>query len=591
MVGEGYRAAVLNPVGSLRHAAVGASLVAGPLLVLTGLMGGGAHEERFDAKQVLVIPVGADGVRIREVVDEDFGNNDRHGYERIIPNDFGVPTDVEASSADAPADVSVVDLGNSTRIRLGNPDETIDGQHRYVLSYTLPAAQISTGTLALDIIGDPENPEKFETSRFEVILAGFQLTDTTCNVGPAGTVGGCELVEDDGLYRVVFQPLKAGYGITVGGSIVGTSTPPDVALPDPITRRSSSLPLAAGVGGLGALSGLGGFLLARRLGRNQVGGGGAADAAYGAAGGPTRLVTDRELSTMVTTEFEPPRGVRPWQGAMILTERVDSETVSAWFSDQIALGTITLSGERPQVISAGPALATADPATRARIEKMLGTDGTLQLGKYQPELSHLWSEIEVEQKAVAASSGWWTKFPPGTAPSFPAAVGVATAAAAVIVGFCVWRGWLDSWPIALLAGFAIPAVVAGIAYRPLLPQRSASGSALALRAESFRRFLEASEGTHVDWAWQHGLLREYSAWAVALGAADAWGRAVARSAVPPPELAVQTAPLFIHSCWGDWSSARTAPAPAGGGSGGGGSGGFSGGFSGGGGGGGSSGSW
>ena len=43
------------------------------------------------------------------------------------------------------------------------------------------------------------------------------------------------------------------------------------------------------------------------------------------------------------------------------------------------------------------------------------------------------------------------------------------------------------------------------------------GSALALRTESFRRFLAASEGRHVQWAWEHGLLREYSAWAVALG--------------------------------------------------------------------------
>lgn len=143
-----------------------------------------------------------------------------------------------------------------------------------------------------------------------------------------------------------------------------------------------------------------------------------------------------------------------------------------------------------------------------------------------------------------------------------------------------------------MAGFVIPAVVAGVAYRRLLPQRSAAGSAVALRAESFRRFLEASEGKHVEWAWQHGLLREYSAWAVALGAAGAWGRAVANSAVPPPDIAAQTAPLLVYSHLGAWSQARTPPPPAGssGGSGGGFSG-FSGGSVGGGGGGGSSGSW
>ena len=517
---------MLNPVGALRHVAVGASLVAGPALVLAGVMGGGVHDERFDAKQVLVTPAG-DGVRLRETVDQDFGTTQRHGYERIIPNDFGEPIDVVVSSPDAPDQTSVTDMGSRTRIRIGDPDSTISGQHRYLLSYTLPDAQLSTGALALDII-DPG--EELETGRFEVVLAGFELADTTCNVGGFGDVGGCELVRDGDLYRVMFEPLSAGDDITI-----------------------------------------------------------AADAAYGVAGGPTRLVTDQELDAMVTTEFVPPAGIRPWQGAILLKEAVDTESVSAWFSDQIAVGVLTLTDGTPQVLSAGPALAQADPVTRDRITDLLGGDGELELGKYQPALQTLWQQLLAEQKQVAAASGWWRKFAPGSAPKFPVALSATVTVATVALAVAVWRGWARAWPIALLAGFVIPAVVAGVAYRRLLPQRSAAGSAVALRAESFRRFLEASEGKHVEWAWQHGLLREYSAWAVALGAAGAWGRAVANSAVPPPDIAAQTAPLLVYSHLGAWSQARTPPPPAG--SSGGGFSGFSGGSVGGGGGGGSSGSW
>ena len=584
---SGYRASVLNPVGLLRHVAVGGSLLVGPFLVLAGLMGGGTHEERFDAKQVVVSPDGTDGVRIRETVDQDFGTNNRHGYERIIPNDFGAATNVVAFSETAPDQVSVEDQGYQTRIRIGDPDTTIDGQHRYELSYTLPDAEITSGQLALDIISPGED---FETGRFEVVLSGFELENPDCNVGTFNAVGGCELVRDGDVYRVMFEPLKAGDGITIGGRIVSVSTPVDVPLPVPIDPRNSNpLPLAAGVGALGAAAGLGGYRIARRQGRNEVGGGGAADAAYGSLGGPTRLVTDKELDSMVTTEFVPPAGIRPWQGALLLNETVDNASVSAWFSDQIAVGVVELTGESPQVLSAGPALATAEPITQERISTLLGTDGQLELGKYQPELATLWSTVTGEQKQVAAASGWWIKFAPGTAPKFPAALGAVTAVAAAVVGFCAWKGLLFSWPVALLAGLAIPAVVAGVAYRPLLPQRSAAGSALALRTESFRRFLEASEGQHVEWAWKHGLLREYSAWAVALGAAQAWGRAVANSTVPPNDRLMQTAPLLMYSHGGDWSAARTAPAPSGGSGGSGG--GFSSGFSGGGGGGGSSGSW
>ena len=128
-----------------------------------------------------------------------------------------------------------------------------------------------------------------------------------------------------------------------------------------------------------------------------------------------------------------------------------------------------------------------------------------------------------------------------------------------------------------------------LAYRTLLPVRSATGSALALRTESFRRFLAASEGRHVEWAWKQGLLREYSAWAVALGAASAWERALAASSVPPVEYV--SGPLLVYSMGPAFTSAHTAPSSSGGSGGGFSGGGFSGGSVGGGGGGGSSGCW
>ena len=111
---------MLNPVGLARHLLVGAAVLAPPALVAGGVVGGGIHAERFDAKQVLVSPEG-DGVRIREVVDQDFGTSDRHGYERLVPNDFGVPTEVSASSPDAPDEVSVANYTFETRIRIGDP--------------------------------------------------------------------------------------------------------------------------------------------------------------------------------------------------------------------------------------------------------------------------------------------------------------------------------------------------------------------------------------------------------------------------------------------------------------------------------------
>jgi uncharacterized membrane protein YgcG len=163
--------------------------------------------------------------------------------------------------------------------------------------------------------------------------------------------------------------------------------------------------------------------------------------------------------------------------------------------------------------------------------------------------------------------------------------------AVVLFGLLAGRSQLraaslfDSPLAALALAVVVPGAVAFGAYRRLLPARTAVGSALALRTESFRRFLAASEARHVEWAWEHGMLREYSAWAVALDTANAWEAAMQASTVPPAEFNV--APLILYHSQSALTSSHVAPSSGGRGGGGG----FSGGSVGGGGGGGSSGSW
>ena len=122
---------------------------------------------------------------------------------------------------------------------------------------------------------------------------------------------------------------------------------------------------------------------------------------------------------------------------------------------------------------------------------------------------------------------------------------------------------LGSAAVAIAGGIAVVTLLAMALYWYLLRSRSALGSGLAIRTESFRRFLHASEGQHVDWAWQHGVLREYSAWAVALGAADAWRKAIAASHVPPTAVYVGSNPLVVHSMMSSLASTHTAPSSLG----------------------------
>ncbi len=605
----GHNDRMLGRVSKLRHAVVGLAIGASSALAGCGVIGAGDHPERFDAKTVVVEPQPSGSIRVTEYVDQDFGNERRRGYQRVVPNDFGVPTDVVTSSPDAPDDLDVLDQGDTTRIRVGDPDVTNTGQHRYVLSYTYPAARLDELGLALDIVAPAGAgwPGDAETGRFEVVVVGVELADVRCDTGPLESTGGCELISDeiDGLpvYRTVVEPLPAEHGLSLFADIVGFAGAAEVDAPPIPERRESRrsalalLLLPAGLAGAVPV-----YRWARHQGRNEVFAGGAADAAFGSLPAPgrgvsppppVRFVPDDELADLVTIEFVPPSGIEPWEASVLVRERIDDTTVEAWFSGLAGHEAIELSeaGEHLS-IGSGSRRSSLEPDDAELVDSFLRLGDPYTTGAYDSSFATAWKNVSKHQKATIAGSGWWKHLPPGS--GLDLRLNHWFGAVVLMLFLFVWTGaaigafigLIRSWPAAIAFGVVLPAIVALFVYRTLLPARSAHGSALALRAESFRRFLAASEGHHVEWAWENGLLREYSAWAVALGEADAWSDALARANVPAPAIAA-AGPVLIDRMGPSVRSSKTAPSSSGSGSGGG----FSGGGSGGGGGGGSSGSW
>lgn len=608
---------MIGPVSKLRHGLVGVAIAGTATLAGLGIIADphAGRGERFDAKTWVVVPAGEQGVRITEHVDIDFGSAERRGYRREIPNDFGVPTDVVASSPDAADDLSVRTAGLVTEIRIGDPDRTWRGQHRYELSYTLPDAHDAQpgAPLLLDVV-DPAGTSSgdAETGRFEVIVTGFELTDLRCDVGWRGAEGGCELADaGDGTYRAVLEPLDANAGLTVGGTIVAITDPTPIEAPSiPDRRREPNRgAMAALFAVLGLLGAVPVYAWARHKGRNEVFAGGAADAAFGPLPPPAstrtadtttepaaptvRLVRDRDMADLATIEFAPPRGLSPWEGAVLLRERVGDSTVEAWLSGMVGREALHIeeSGKNLK-LSSGPRRHELTEPDAGLLGSILRIGDPYTTGTYDPLFASAWSAIRRSQQERIAQSGWWKHLPPGSGLGTGVSgspFGLLMVAIFVLVwigsGSIALVGTLAWLPAALLIGVLFPAIVAGFVYWVLLPARSAPGSALALQTESFRRFLNASEARHVEWAWTHGVLREYSAWAVALGEASAWSRALARANVPEPAR-VAAAPIAVHTFSSSMSSSRIDPSSSSSSGGGGGGGGVGGG-----GGGGSSGSW
>jgi uncharacterized membrane protein YgcG len=593
---------MIGRISWVRHAVV--VLAIGIITVLTaaGVIGAGDHPEKFDQWQSVVQPVGDDGLRVVDTFDQDFGSTDRHGYEAYFAHDLGAPIDITASSPDAPDALDVTDLRTETRVRIGDPNVTISGQHRYTLAYTYPNAMLGSGVLSLDVL----DPDELPIDRFELVVTGMVLGEPECFHGAAGSATACELVESrDGFYRWVVEPLESGAGVTVEGSITEYVEPETVAsppLPDRRTSRQGLLALivaALGVAGAGGV-----YAWARRRGRNEVFAGGAADAAYGslpppgsAAGPapPVELVPDSRMHELTTIEFVPPKGIAPWQARVLMDERLGDDAVQAWLSGLAGSGAIEIgeSGSN-MTIASGPERSSLGADDARLLDAILGLGDPYTTGKYNPSFATAWSAVHQWQRQQIAASGWWKHMAPGGGLR-PSTSGSPFGIIMVVVFVLVWSGGMftafvgifQGVVMALLIGLLFPALIAYFVYRALLPARSAPGSALALRTESFRRFLHESEAHHVEWAWEQGLLREYSGWAVALGEADAWSNALARANVPAPAR-VAAAPIILATRAPSIRAARTAPSSSGSSGGGGG---FRGGSVGGGGGGHSRGSW
>lgn len=521
---------------------VAVALVGGTALVGgLGWVGSEVVSQEFTAKTIVVRPEGGTGLRVTEYVDVDTGTARRRGYFRELPTTLGVPRDITARSPNAPDQLTVTAGTDVVTIRVGDPDQRIRGRYRYEIEYTLPDARLDTGRFELDVVGVKED---LPTRQFTVYVTGMQLTNTRCAKGAEGTAGGCELLPYPGGYQAV-TALEAGDGLLVSGFISGFTTPQQVTeppLPSPRVYQQSWSP-APVLGGV-ALTGLVGmWWWSRRRGRNEVSGATAADVAF-ASGPGTRLLTDAQLARLATLEVAPPRGVAPWEGAVLLREAVDDQSVEAWWAHAAAVGRVSLTEENKRLVitdmSGAPPLSPAEERALAS----LFTDGVtrFEVGEFDPAFASAWANVRQFQSDTVAAAGWWRHHLPSISGRTPPWTPVAATVTALLLSMFVITGWTNvtnasvtfvgSLPLMSVLVAAVSLLVGWCLGAPLRASRTAKGSALALQTMSFRRFLAQSEGRHVEEAWKRGVLREYTAWAVALGEAATWRRAAGAATLP-----------------------------------------------------------
>ncbi len=197
---------------------------------------------RFYGVDITVLENGS--LKITEDIAYDFGENERHGIYRDIPVRYSAFPLVKTIEL---ADVAVTDRegypymftlekgdkSGDARIKIGDPDATITGEHAYRISYTIKRALLfdkNSDILYWNAIGQNWSVP-IESARVIVHLpepVDTQTIDALCHADAKGSIGGCvfkkepvglvsgpEVSDDSPLSLHGYLSLSAGMGVTV----------------------------------------------------------------------------------------------------------------------------------------------------------------------------------------------------------------------------------------------------------------------------------------------------------------------------------------------------------------------------------------
>lgn len=570
---------------------MGQMAIAIVLCVVLGVVAGMAaiviDQERV-AENWVGVTVSGNSAQIHEVIDYDFGSPSKHGIFRDVPGlDPSAP--IAVFSLTAPSQFEVIELPSETRIKIGDPDRTINGRHRYTIDY--PLKQIVVGdTFDFNVVGTDWTVPIQHTETH--IVADREFTEFVCQQGTTGSTDACEISQvGAGHLMVTVGKLAAGEAVTIRTTL-GATLPATPVLPagpsGPVNDPGHGflLPgIAALVASLSTI--VLGASWVRRAGREEVVAGAAAAAAYPLPGMAMQRLTEHEMYDLTTIEFSPPSEISAVTGAIIIEEDVPQRVTSAWLLEaalrkEVVLDTGTTKNRDP-ILRRGPTTAS-EPVERV-LSRMFGGREEVNLGSYDSTFKYGADGLISDLQDWYRSSSLWNADGDKTKLRMQAIAivimigGIGGVVVASAVGNWTGGPWVVLVAVgALAAGFGFGALASARELRV----RTVEGSALWLRIESFRKFLHDSDSHHIEAAAEMGLLRQYTAWAIALDETSAWTKAIEQTAKGNAEFGNRyAADIFFIGGAGRFassvSSSATAPSPSGSGSSGGGAGGGGGG--------------
>jgi uncharacterized membrane protein YgcG len=506
------------------------------------------HIDRFNVSMT----VSASGLlTVHEEITWNFGSNARHGIFRDIPVREIYETDtrydrvyrvrvtrVTADDASTPTKTST--QGRYLHLRIGDPNRTITGAHRYAIDYTVrgaPTGFADHDELFWDAIG-LQFPVPIDNAAVDVQMPA-RIARVACSSGSQGSRLGCDEATTNGQQASFAQRgLQADQGMTiVVGLPKGTIVPPPAPilekrwnLNDAFARRGDTTGAALGL----ALLTVGGvLLLAWRRGRDRRFTGSAVDQAMGnTTGEETPIAPFAKDAGPV--EFIPPDNIRPGQVGLLIDENVNVLDVTATIIDlavrhYIRITELPSEGlfhrrhdyELTQLDAPANERKPLMPYEQQVLSGLFTTGSTVKLSELKYKFRANLAKIRDDLYDDAVSEGWYRTRPDKTRAAWTA-IAITLLVGAGALTYVVAR--YTSYGLVPLALVLAALVLLVAAHR--MPSRTGKGSAVLSRVRGFRRlFDEGDEDLRSRFAEQHNIFSEYLPYAIVFGCTQKWAKA------------------------------------------------------------------
>jgi uncharacterized membrane protein YgcG len=503
-----------------------------------------ASAERITSYHAGIVIQRDGSILITERIVYNFGSDQRHGIIRAIPvrlrysgsYDRIYTVDVQSvDSPDAPAQYSVDDNGSYVSVKIGDPNQTVTGEHTYTLTYLVRGslnAFADHDELYWNAVGNQwDVPIDQATVQ---VSAPVDVTRAACFAGPLGSTAPCQ---HGGITSGVASFGQAGLGPNEGMTVVVAIPKGVVASAGPVLRERWSLPRAfamtpvsvgAAGGLLAVLAVLGAMVLVRGRDRRHS----RSDAHV--AGG-TAVQAEEAVPLPghgePAMQSAPPADVRPGQAGTLLDGVANPRDVTGTIVDLAVRGYVRIEDAGEQT-SRDWSLVRLDKTGGLLDYEQILLDGLFKgpttvktstlLSELGPEFTDYLKQAQDALYADVAERGWFTARPDKVRRRWVVigCVLFVIGVAGVIAAAATSHFGLIPVPVAL-AGL----VLVGCAR--WMPVRTAKGTDLTRRLLGFRRYITTAAGGQVPAtgqtpAGQHDVFEDYLPYAIVFGCTKQW---------------------------------------------------------------------